>query len=65
VLVLIFNNILLNNNNNQIHDASDIAGVSLATVGELFIEVENTESLRIEAEDNLIPLIRTDVRNGV
>ena len=46
-------------------NVSDISGVSLHTDGELFIEVGNTESLRIEADDNLIPYIRTDVRNGV
>jgi hypothetical protein len=46
-------------------NVSGVTGVSLATVGELFIEAGNTESLRIEAEDNLIPLIQTDVRDGV
>lgn len=44
---------------------SGINGVSLATTGELFIEVGNTESLRIEAEDNLISRIRADVRGGI
>jgi hypothetical protein len=44
---------------------SGIDGVSLATTGELFIDVGNTESLRIEAEDNLISRIQTDVRSGI
>lgn len=42
-----------------------ISGVSLHTEGELFIEVGNAESLRIESDDNLIPHIETDVRDGV
>jgi len=46
-------------------NVSGVIGVSLATAGELFIETGTTESLRIEAEDNLIPLIQTDVHDGV
>jgi hypothetical protein len=44
---------------------SGINGVSLETSGELFIEAGNTESLRIEGEDNLISRIQTDVRDGL
>lgn len=44
---------------------SGISGVSLAAEGELFIEMGNAESLRIEAEDNLIPRIQTEVRDGL
>jgi hypothetical protein len=44
---------------------SGVTGVSLSTPGELFIETGNSESLRIEAEDNLIPMIQTEVRDGV
>jgi hypothetical protein len=43
---------------------SGVTGVELATLGNLFIEVGDTESLRIEAEDNLMEYIETDVRNG-
>ena len=46
-------------------NVSAISGVSLHTDGELFIEVGNTEALRVEADDNLIPYIQTDVRDGV
>jgi hypothetical protein len=44
---------------------SGISGVSLETTGDLLIEVGNTESLRIEAEDNLISRIQTDVHDGI
>jgi hypothetical protein len=44
---------------------SGINGVSLATTGDLLIEVGNYESLRIEADDNLISRIQTDVRDGI
>jgi hypothetical protein len=43
---------------------SGITGVNLATLGNLTIEVSNTESFRIEAEDNLMEYFETDVRNG-
>jgi hypothetical protein len=46
-------------------NVNGINGVSLATSGDLLIEVGNTESLRIEAEDNLISRIQTDVRDGI
>jgi hypothetical protein len=41
---------------------SDFRGVELATIGTLHIEVGEPESLRIEAEDNLLPYIQTTVR---
>jgi hypothetical protein len=41
-----------------------IDSVELATIGTLFIEVGDEESLRIEAEDNLLPYIDTEVRAG-
>lgn len=41
-----------------------IDGVQLATVGTLTIEVGEDEALRIEAEDNVLPYIRTQVRGG-
>jgi hypothetical protein len=44
---------------------SGFTGVALAGIGELTIEVGERESLRIEAEDNLMQYFETEVRNGV
>jgi hypothetical protein len=43
---------------------SGVSGVELATIGTLTIAVGDTESLRIEAEDNLMEYLETEVRNG-
>ena len=43
---------------------SGVSGVELATLGHLFIEVGDTESLRIEAEDNLMEHLETEVQGG-
>jgi hypothetical protein len=43
---------------------SGISGVEFAMPGNLTIEMGSTESLRIEAEDNLMAYIETDVRAG-
>jgi hypothetical protein len=43
---------------------SGVTGVNLATIGNLTIEVGNTESFRIEAEDNLMEYLETEVRGG-
>jgi hypothetical protein len=43
---------------------SGVTGVELATVGTLHIEAGDAESLRIEAQDNLIEYLETEVRNG-
>jgi hypothetical protein len=43
---------------------SGITGVNLATIGHLFIEMGDTESLRIEAEDNLMEYLETEVSSG-
>jgi len=43
---------------------SDLSGVELATIGRLYVEVGEREALRIEAEDNLLPYIETEVRDG-
>jgi hypothetical protein len=43
---------------------SGVTGVNLATIGHLIIEVGDTESLRIEAEDNLMEYLETDVLSG-
>jgi hypothetical protein len=45
-------------------DVDGISGVELATLGTLYIEVGDSEALRIEAEDNLLDYIETDVRGG-
>jgi len=43
---------------------SGINAVTLSGVGDLRIEVGNQESLRIDADDNILPHIRTEVKNG-
>jgi hypothetical protein len=43
---------------------SGVTGVNLATIGHLTIEVGDTESFRIEAEDNLMEYLETEVRSG-
>lgn len=44
---------------------SDVRGVSLAAVGDVDVVIGDEESIVIEGEDNLIPLITTDVDDGV
>jgi len=46
-------------------EVSGFTGVALAGIGELTIEVGERESLRIEAEDNLMTYLETEVRNGM
>jgi hypothetical protein len=41
-----------------------ITGVALATSGNLTIELGEEESLLIEADDNLLPYIKTDIHDG-
>jgi hypothetical protein len=48
----------------ETREVSGVTGVNLATIGNLTIEVGDTESLRIEAEDNLMEYLETEVRNG-
>ncbi len=43
---------------------SGIDAVTLSGVGDLRIEVGNQESLRIDADDNILPHIRTEVKGG-
>ncbi len=45
-------------------EVSGITGVELATIGTLHIETGETESLLVEAEDNLLEHIQTGVRGG-
>jgi hypothetical protein len=42
----------------------DINAVKLATIGTLHIKIGDTESLEIEAEENLLDYIETDVHGG-
>lgn len=44
---------------------SGVRGVELASIGTVYVEQGGAESLVIEAEDNLIPLLRTEVQGGV
>ncbi len=48
----------------ETREVSDVSGVNLATIGHLTIEVGDTESFRIEAEDNLLEYFETGVRGG-
>jgi len=43
---------------------SDVTGVELATLGKLTIEMGEREELRVEAEENLLQYIETEVRGG-
>ena len=43
----------------------DFTGVELATMGDLLIQVGEKERLEIEAEDNLLPYLETEVRGGM
>ena len=43
---------------------SGVKGVDLATIGDVIIEIGDEESLRIEAEDNLMKFFETEVRSG-
>jgi hypothetical protein len=46
-------------------EVSDFSAVELAGWGNLYVEVGETEALRIEGEDNLLEYIETEVRDGV
>lgn len=48
----------------EVRPVSGIDRVRLDNQGDLFIMLGDTESLVVEAEDNLMPYIRTEVRNG-
>lgn len=48
----------------EIRPVSDINAVRLDNQGDLSIHLGETESLVVEAEENLMPYIQTDVRNG-
>ena len=44
----------------EIYTFTDITGVQLATLGELEIQLGDTEELRIEADDNLLPYVEAE-----
>ncbi len=48
----------------ETRDIHNINRISLDGVGNLFIKQGDKESLKIEAEDNVLPIIITDVNNG-
>lgn len=48
----------------ETREVSDFSGVVLAGWGNLHIEVGERESIRIEAEENLLEYIETEVRDG-
>ena len=48
----------------ETREVSGVSGVQLATIGDMVIELGDKESLRIEAEDNLLEYFETEVRNG-
>ena len=43
---------------------SRVSGVDLATFGDVIIQLGEKESLRVEAEDNLMQYFKTDMRGG-
>ena len=45
-------------------EVSDFNEIVLGGTGRVIVEVTGTESLTIEAEDNIMPLLETRVRNG-
>lgn len=49
----------------ETRDIGEVTGARLATVGTLHIEQGNEVTLRLSGEDNILPLIRTEVRGGV
>ena len=48
----------------ETREVNGLSGVELATKGTLYIEVGSEESLRIEAEDNLMEYLETEVSGG-
>ena len=49
----------------ETRDATGFSEVRLTGDGDLVIEQTGAESLAVEAEENLLPLLETDVRDGV
>ena len=49
----------------EVRSVSGFSQVSLNLVGKLYIERNGSESLSITSDDNILPLIKSEVRNGV
>jgi hypothetical protein len=49
----------------ETREVSGFTGVTLATIGNLYIEQGDEEGLRIEAEDNLLPYFEIEVDGGM
>ena len=49
----------------EVREVSNFDAITLESQGNVYITVGNTESLTIEAEENLLPLLTSDVENGV
>ncbi len=49
----------------QIRPVANFQKVALEGMGDISITQSGTESLTIEAEDNVMPLIKTEVKNGI
>lgn len=49
----------------ETREVTGFTAIDLQGSGEVLVTVDGTESLTIEAEDNIIPLLRTEVRGGV
>ena len=52
---------------NVITESRDVSGfseIALFGSGTVRVDVNGTESLTVEAEDNIMPLLKTEVRNG-
>ncbi len=48
----------------EVREIRDVDAVELGTIGNLYIKIGDEESLEIEAEDNLLRYIETDVHGG-
>ena len=48
----------------ETREVRDFDAISLENLGNVYITVGNTEKLTIEAEDNLLPLLTSEVKNG-
>ena len=52
------------NSDEKVYEVSDFTAVEIATLGNLYVEFGDTESLRIEADGNLLRYFEVVVRNG-
>lgn len=49
----------------ETRDVSGFEEIDVRGSGEVTVDVTGTESLTVEADDNILPLLETNVRNGV